>query len=99
MAKKATTVLSVRELLARKSARTMRRKVKDSKIDFSDIPELSSESLEKFKRRGRPVLGDSPRKAISIRIEENILEKLKDKAKKKGVAYQSLINEILKKTV
>jgi predicted DNA binding CopG/RHH family protein len=77
----------------------MSRRVKDSEIDFSDIPELRDEELFKFKRRGRPVIGESPRKAISIRIEEGTLQKLKNQAKKKGVAYQSLINEILKKAV
>ena len=99
MTKKSTTVLSVPELLARKSKKSMSRKVKDSEIDFSDIPELTVDQLSKFKRRGRPVIGESPRKAISIRIDEDILAKLKSKAKKSGVAYQSLINDILKKAV
>lgn len=99
MAKKSTIVLSVPELLARKNAKSTRHKHKSSKIDFSDIPELDDEELKKFIRRGRPVIGESPRKAISIRIEENVLLKLKSKAKKKGIAYQSLINEILKKAV
>lgn len=99
MAKKTTTVLSAPELLARKSGKSMRRKVKDADIDFSDIPELTDEQLSKFKRRGRPVIGESPRKAISIRIDEAVLSKLKSKAKKTGVAYQSLINEILKKAI
>ncbi len=99
MAKKVTTLLSAPELLARKSAKSMSRKVKDSEINFSDIPEISDEELSKFKRRGRPVLGESPRKAVSIRIDEGVLEKIKNQAKKKGIAYQSLINEILKKAV
>jgi uncharacterized protein (DUF4415 family) len=99
MAKKATTVLSVPELLTRKSGKSTIRKVKDSEIDFSDIPELTTKQLAQFKRRGRPVIGESPRQAISIRIDERVLEKLKSKAKKTGVAYQSLINEILKKAV
>jgi uncharacterized protein (DUF4415 family) len=86
-------------LLTRKNVRFTGRKIKDSEIDYSDIPELDDETLKKFKRRGRPVIGESPRIAISIRIDENVLSKLKSKAKKKGVAYQSLINEILKKAV
>lgn len=99
MAKKPTIVLSAQELRARRNAISIGRKVKDSEIDFSDIPELDDEVLKKFNRRGRPVIGDSPRKAISVRIEEDVLAKLKVKAKKRGVPYQSLINEILKKAV
>lgn len=99
MAKKSTTVLSVPELLTRKNVGPTKPKKRSSKIDYSDIPELSTEDLKKFKRRGRPVLGESPRKAISIRIEENVLEKIKNKARKRGLAYQNLINEILKKAV
>ncbi|GEM_PF-2501699 len=99
MAKKPTIVLSAQELRARKNAISIGRKVKDSEIDFSDIPELDEEVLNKIKRRGRPIIGDSPRKAISVRIEEDVLAKLKAKAKKRGVPYQSLINEILKKAV
>jgi uncharacterized protein (DUF4415 family) len=77
----------------------MSRRLKDSEIGFSDIPELTDQQLSQFKRRGRPVIGESPRRAISIRIDENVLERLKSKAKKTGVAYQSLINDILKKAV
>lgn len=99
VAKKTTTELSVPELQARKSVKSTNRKIKDADIDFSDIPELTDEQLSKFVRRGRPVVGDSHRKAVSIRIESNVLDKLKSKAKKKGVAYQSLINDILKKSV
>jgi len=99
MAKKSTIVLSAPALLTRKNAKLTSRKLKDSAIDYSDIPALDENTLKEFKRRGRPVIGDSPRTAIFIRIEENVLSKLKSKAKKKGIAYQSLINEILKKVV
>lgn len=72
---------------------------KDSEIDYSEIPKFSPKQLAKFKRPGRPILGETPRKAVSIRIEEGVLKKLKTRAKKQGVAYQSLINDILKKAV
>jgi uncharacterized protein (DUF4415 family) len=75
------------------------KKVKDSEIDYSDIPEFTPKQLKKFKRVGRPLVGDSPRVAISVRIEEDVLNRLKDKADETGVGYQSLINEILKKAV
>ena len=71
----------------------------DDEIDFSDIPELTEEQLRGAKRVGRPLLGFAPRKEIHIRIDPEVLENLKKQAKKKGVRYQSLINQILKKAV
>jgi len=99
MAKKAITVLSVQELQIIRNVKSMHRKIRDSEIDFSDIPEMTKEQLSQFKRRGRPVLGAFPRRAISIRIDQSVLDKLRAKAKKTGIAYQSLINDILKKAV
>ena len=76
-----------------------RRKLKDDEIDFSDIPEVTPAQLKKARRVGRPLIGSAPRKDIHIRLDPNVLEKLKAKAKKKGVKYQSLINDILKKAI
>ena len=81
MSKKTITVLSARDLQTKRNGNFTKRKVEDSKIDYSDIPELSDEQLRKFKRRGRPVIGDSPRKAISIRVESAILARIKKKGK------------------
>jgi uncharacterized protein (DUF4415 family) len=97
--KKKYTELSVPELQIKRKGTSTFHKVKDSEIDYSDIPEFSAEVLKKFKRVGRPLLGESPREAISLRIESDVLNKIKKKAKNKGVGYQSLINEILKKAV
>ncbi len=72
---------------------------RDEEIDFSDIPELTPSQLKKARRVGRPLIGSAPRKDIHIRLDPEVLEKLKAKAKKKGVKYQSLINDILKKAV
>lgn len=72
---------------------------KRAEIDYSEIPEFSKAELKKFKRVGRPLVGESARIAISVRIEEDVLSRLKDKAKAEGVGYQSLINEILKKAI
>ncbi len=74
-------------------------KVKDSKIDYSDIPEFSAEQLKKPKRVGRPLVGESARQAISLRVESKVLNKIKKQAKNKGIDYQSLLNEISKKGV
>lgn len=97
--KKRFIELSAQELLTKRKGKTTFREIKDSEIDYSDIPELSNAELKKFKRVGRPLVGDSPKQAISLRVEIVVLEKLKKKAKLKGIGYQSLINEILKKAV
>jgi uncharacterized protein (DUF4415 family) len=76
-------------------------KVDDSKIDFSDLPELTNAQLKKMKRSspGRPPLGDEPRKMISIKLDTKLLSNLKAEAKKDGKPYQSLIHEILEKYI
>lgn len=48
-----------------------------------------------MKRVGRPPLGAAPRKAVSIRIDQEVLGWLKESAGRKGMPYQSLVNEIL----
>lgn len=71
----------------------------DSRIDFSDSPELTDAQLKNMKRPGpgRPTLGDEPRKLISIKLDTKLLSELKAEAKKGGKPYQSLIHEILEK--
>jgi uncharacterized protein (DUF4415 family) len=69
------------------------------RIDFSDIPELSDAQLRRMKRVGRPTIGRSPRKAVSLRLDPDVLERLKAKAAKRGLPYQSLINDILARSV
>lgn len=92
---KKTSGSSARGKQAKKSAKDTRK----NKIDFSDIPELTDEQLKQMKRIGRPLLGMTQRQLISIRIDPNVLEEIKKKAKKKGKKYQTLINEILEKYV
>jgi uncharacterized protein (DUF4415 family) len=69
--------------------------MKPKKIDFSDIPELSDKQLSSMRRVGRPTVGDEPRKLIAIRLDAKVLGWLRKTAKKKGLPYQSLVNEIL----
>lgn len=69
------------------------------KIDFSDIPELSAAQLHRMKRVGRPTIGRAPRKAVSLRLDQDVLARLKARATKRGVPYQSLINDILARAV
>jgi len=69
--------------------------MKSKKIDFSDIPELSDRQLSSMRRVGRPTVGDEPRKLIAIRLDAKVLGWLRKTAEKKGLPYQSLVNEIL----
>lgn len=69
--------------------------IPDTKIDFSDIPELTDEQLSAMKRLGRPLIGLAKRQLISIRIDPQVLNQIKKRAKKRGQRYQNLINEIL----
>jgi len=65
------------------------------KIDFSDIPELSEKQLSRMRRVGRPTVGEEPRKLIAIRLDSKVLGWLRETAEKKGLPYQSLVNQIL----
>jgi uncharacterized protein (DUF4415 family) len=82
---------SARGERAAKKEKSMKRK----KIDFSDIPELSDKQLSRMRRVGRPTVGDEPRKLIAIRLDAKVLGWLRRTADKKGLPYQSLVNEIL----
>ena len=65
------------------------------KIDYSDIPELSEDQLARMRRVGRPPIGRAARKPISVRLDPDVLARLKARAARRGIPYQSLINEIL----
>jgi uncharacterized protein (DUF4415 family) len=83
--------LSARDARAVKSEKSMRPK----KINYSDISELSDRQLSSMRRVGRPTVGDEPRKLIAIRLDAKVLGWLRKTAEKKGLPYQSLVNEIL----
>lgn len=82
---------SARGARAGKSEKSM----KSKKINFSDIPELSDKQLSSMRRVGRPTVGDEPRKLIAIRLDAKVLAWLRKTAEKKGLPYQSLVNDIL----
>ena len=63
------------------------RKMEDSEIDFSDIPELGDDFFRKAELRL-----PKPKKMVSIRLDEDVLNWYK----KQGKGYQTRINEILK---
>jgi uncharacterized protein (DUF4415 family) len=81
---------SARDARAGVSARrTVRR------IDFSDIPEASATQLRAMRRVGRPPLGDTARQLIAIRLDAKVLARFRKEARRRGVGYQTLINEVL----
>ena len=69
--------------------RTMR------KIDFSDIPDSTPEQLKAMRRVGRPPIGDEARRLIAIRVDANVLSEFRREARRRGIGYQTLINEVL----
>ena len=68
-------------------------------IDFSDIPEASPKQLRTMRRVGRPPLGAEARQLIAIRIDPRVLVALRQEARRRGLRYQSLINDLLAKHV
>lgn len=61
--------------------------IKDSQMDYSDIPELD----DSFWRKAKLVMPEN-KKAISLRIDNEVLKWFKAK----GKGYQSLMNAVLK---
>jgi len=61
--------------------------MKDSEIDYSDIPELG----EAFFRHAKVVL-PQPKAAVSIRLDRDVLDWFKNQ----GGGYQTKINAVLK---
>ena len=86
---------SARAGRAAKSGRLMQRR----RIDFSDIPEASTKQLKGMRRVGRPTLGAEARQLIAIRIDPQVLDAVRREAKRRGLRYQSLINDLLAKHV
>jgi predicted DNA binding CopG/RHH family protein len=84
--------LSAADWLAEKKERHM----PDSKIDFSDIPELTDEELKRAKRVGRPK-GTNNKQLIAIRIDPVLLNNIRKMAEKEHKNYQTYIHEILEK--
>ncbi len=73
-----------------KSARHM----PDSRIDFSDIPELTDAELRRARRVGRPATGRA-KQLIAIRLDPRLLAKLRRLAARQGKPYQTLVHELL----
>ena len=71
----------------------------DSQIDFSDIPEASTEQLRAMRRVGRPPIGTQARQLIAIRLDPRVIDESRKEAKRRNLGYQTLINEVLAKHV
>lgn len=82
---------------ARRRGKSVRH-IPDSKIDFSDIPELTDAELAGARRVGRPRTGNAKR-LIAIRIAPALLEKIVMLAAEKKRPYQTLMHEMLEAAV
>jgi uncharacterized protein (DUF4415 family) len=90
MAKRSASSVHARR--AGKSGQPTRRR---TEIDFSEIPEASPAQLRVMRRVGRPTLGAEARRLIAIRIDPQVLDAVRREAKRRGLGYQSLINDLL----
>jgi predicted DNA binding CopG/RHH family protein len=70
--------------------------IRDREIDFSDIPESTSDELRRARRVGRPRTGNA-KQLIAIRIHPRLLAHLRRLAAKQSKPYQTLIHELLEK--
>ena len=68
----------------------------DSRIDFSDIPELTDEELKRARRVGRPKSAFA-KQLIAIRIDPRLLTRLRRLARNKQKPYQTFIHELLER--
>jgi uncharacterized protein (DUF4415 family) len=46
-------------------------------------------------RVGRPPLGGATRRLIAIRLDPDVLERLRTEARRRKIGFQTLINEVL----
>ena len=65
------------------------------KVSRFEVLRILKKQLSRMRRVGRPTLGDEPRKLIAIRLDPKVLGWLRRTAEKKGLPYQSLVNQIL----
>jgi len=78
-----------------RAAKNEPRTVVTSKIDFSDIPEMSDDQLRAMRRVGRPPIGSQARQLIAIRLDPEVLSRFRAEAKRLKVGYQTLIHRVL----
>jgi uncharacterized protein (DUF4415 family) len=82
--------------VAKNGGRTKRSRA----IDYSDMRELSDGQLASMQRVGRPRLSAAgARIMIAIRLDPTVIAGFRKAAKRRGVGYQTLINEVLARHV
>ena len=74
------------------------RHLPDSKIDFSDIPELPDKELKQHRPVGRPKLA-RPKQLLAIRIDPSLLTAIRALAVTQKKPYQRLMHELLESGV
>ena len=52
--------------------------------------------VEELRRRGRPRLGDGPSAVIPVRMDDDLLEALNEKAKRDGISRSEVIREAVR---
>ena len=77
------------------AAKSERRTMRRSRIDFSDIPEASGDQLRSMRRVGRPPIGSEARQLIAIRVDPDVLNRFRAEARRLKVGYQTLIHRVL----
>lgn len=89
-----------RSAASARAARTGRNARPTPRIDYSDIPASTPEQLAAMRRVGRPRLSAAgPREMIAIRLDPTVIVGFRKAAKRLGVGYQTLINEVLARHV
>lgn len=88
---------SASSALGKRVSRNVRH-IPDHKLDFSDIPESTPEELKRAKRVGRPSTGHA-KQLIAIRLNPSLLATLRKIAVRQSKPYQTLIHELLEKSV
>ncbi len=88
---------SVSSAHGKRAAKSVRH-IPDSKIDFSDAPEMTDAELRRAKRVGRPPTGRA-KQLIAIRIDPKLLVALRKLAARRSKPYQTLIHELLVKVM
>ena len=88
---------SASSIRGKRPARNVRH-ISDDKIDFSDIPESTDAELARARRVGRPRTGRA-KQLIAVRIDPEVLTKLRKLAAKKRRPYQTVLHEILESAV
>jgi uncharacterized protein (DUF4415 family) len=60
---------------------------------------LTDTELAQMRRIGRPTLGEVARQLIAIRLDPHVIEALRKEAQRRGIGYQTLINDVLARHV